>query len=195
MRAPKLNHQNPLDLTDAVLDKCIDIYLSTGKMAAVGRAIGRSRGWVSAMFKQPRAIERMKSRTLAIVSENPDVANIEECMAKLTSIMRGKQLDELADKVKVVCKESGDAVQVSEAIKNITKFTPQVENNQIKALTMLLTAQGALDPRKAVKDDHKEIVDDIVLAIVKSRGVDSIISKLNEYAIDVTPKPDPGPAL
>ena len=189
IRAPSKKHLNPIQITDEVLDRCIDIYMSTGKMAAVGKAIGRSRA--CQMFKDPRCVDRMKTRTLAIVNNNPNVANIEECMTKLTSIMRGEQLKELSDRVQKVVKESGDAIQISESIKGITKFTPQVENNQIKAVTMLLTAQGALDPRKAARDDHHEIIDDIVLALVKSRSIDSVLDKLNVEVIDVTPDPQP----
>ena len=191
IRAPSKKHLNPIQITDEVLDRCIDIYMSTGKMAAVGKAIGRSRAWVGQMFKDPRCVDRMKTRTLAIVNNNPNVANIEECMTKLTSIMRGEQLKELSDRVQKVVKESGDAIQISESIKGITKFTPQVENNQIKAVTMLLTAQGALDPRKAARDDHHEIIDDIVLALVKSRSIDSVLAKLNVEVIDVTSDPQP----
>lgn len=174
-------------VSDEVLDRCIEIYMQTGNMSAVGKAIGRSRVWVGQLFKEPRTIERMKGRTLAIVNNNPNVANIEECMTKLTDIVRGSQLKALSDRVKKIVETGGDSVEVKHAVEQLQRATPQVENNQIKAITMLLTTQGALDPRKAAREDHSEIIDDLVLAIVKARAVDSVLDKLGGEVIDVTP--------
>ena len=173
-------------LSDEIIDKCIELYLTTGNKTSIAKYMGKSRAWAAELMRHPRVTERMRTATVGM-SANPNVANIEECMMRLTSIMRGSQLKELAKKVQAVVKTSSDAAEVADAIKGITRFTPQVENNQIKALTMLLTAQGALDPRRAARDDTAEVLDDLVLALVKSRSVDAILSKLNtEDVIDVT---------
>jgi hypothetical protein len=179
------------EITDEVLDRCIEIYMQTGNMATVGKAIGRSRVWVGQLFKQPRAIERMKGKTLAIVNNNPNIANIEECMTKLTDIVRGSQLEKLSDKVKKIVANGGSSVDVEHAIDQIKRTTPQIENNQIKAITMLLTTQGALDPKKAAREDHNEVIEDIILAMVKARTVDSVLDKLTGDVIDVTPESKP----
>lgn len=184
--------ENPLELTDEVLDRCIEIYLSTGNYAAVGRAVGRSRAWALQLFRSPRCLERMKKSALE-ARTNKNIATIEECMEKLTSIMRGDQLVQLADRVKQVVDKGGSSIAIEDAIDKISRFAPQIENNQIKATTMLLTAQGALDPNKTANDDHQDVIDEIVLALAKSEGsVDAILQGIRNSSkievIDVVPE-------
>lgn len=183
---------DPLQLTDEILDKCIEVYLSTGNWAAVGRAVGRSRAWALQLFRSPRCIERMKQKSLEVRS-NGNIANIEECMQKLTSIMRGDQIKELSESVRRIVEAGGSSVQIEDAVDRIARFAPQVENNQIKATTMLLTAQGAMDPNRAAKEDSQAVIDEIILQLAKSEGsVDAILDGIRQSAkievIDVTPE-------
>lgn len=183
---------DPLQLTDEILDKCIEVYLSTGNWAAVGRAVGRSRAWALQLFRTPRCLDRMKQKSLEIRG-NTNIANIEECMQKLTSIMRGDQIKELAESVRRIVEAGGSSVQIEDAVDRIARFAPQVENNQIKATTMLLTAQGAMDPNRAAKEDSQAVIDEIILQLAKSEGsVDAILDGIRQSAkievIDVTPE-------
>lgn len=167
------------------MDKLIDIYLSTGNFSTVARAAGRSRKWAQTLFRKQEVLNRMHERTLSLRG-NPAVASIEECMTKLTSIMRGDQMVKLSDRIKESVGQLKDSTEIAEAIRGISRFAPQIENNQIKAVTMLMTAQGALDPHRAAKDDFEESLNEIALAIAKANGSDSILAKLNlDKVIDV----------
>ena len=114
---------DPLQLTDEVLDRCIEVYLSTGNWAAVGRAVGRSRSWALQLFRSPRCVERMKQKSLE-VRGNSNIANIEECMQKLTSIMRGEQIKELSESVRNIVEGGGSSIQIEDAIDRIARFAP-----------------------------------------------------------------------
>lgn len=188
---PADEFSDPLQLTDEVLDRCIQIYLNTGNFAAVGRAVGRSRAWALQLFRSPRCLERMKESALAL-RDNRGVATIEECMEKLTAIMRGSQIEELADSVKRIVEGGGSSIAIEDAIDRIARFAPQVESNQIKATTMLLTAQGALDPNKTAREDTQSVLDEIILQLAKSEGsVDAILEGIKKNqkieVIDVIP--------
>ena len=182
----------PIEVDNVVLDKCINLYLSTGNMSAVGRAVGRTAGWAGKLFKHPVAIERMKQ--LAVRQKtNSKIASIEECMERLTSIVRGEQFKELEDRVKKAVEGSDNALVVT-AIDNLTRYTPQIENNQIKATTMLLTAQGALDPNRGAAEDTNEVIEQIALELMRSEGsVDAILSRIKKEkkhkVIDVVAEP------
>lgn len=190
VKLPRTRKNNKDPLTDELIDKCIDVYLQSGNMAAVGRSIGRSRAWIGQMFKKPYVVERMKTRTSAIAKDNPNVANTEECLAKLTSIMRGKQMQEAIRRVEEICRDkNSDAYVVSESIKHLAKSTPQIESNQIKATTMLLTAQGALNPGNPNNEDNNSLIEEVAIAMIKARVGQAVIEKLKEgQVIDVTPE-------
>lgn len=191
-RPPGDEYEDKNQLTDEMITNCIQVYLNTGNMAAVGRSVGRTRMWAIRFFRSPRVIEAMKMQTLQLRG-NGKVASIEECMSKLTEIMRGQQLTDLADRVRKSVESKADSVIVADAIDKLTRFTPQVESNQIKATTMLLTAQGALDPNRTANEDHQAVVDQIVLELLKSEGsVDAILEGIKKgtkiEVIDVTPE-------
>lgn len=191
-RPPGDEYEDKKQLTDEMITNCIQVYLNTGNMAAVGRSVGRTRMWAIRLFRSPRVIEAMKMQTLQLRG-NGKVASIEECMSKLTEIMRGQQLTDLADRVRKSVESKADSVIVADAIDKLTRFTPQVESNQIKATTMLLTAQGALDPNRTANEDHQAVVDQIVLELLKSEGsVDAILEGIKKgtkiEVIDVTPE-------
>lgn len=182
----------PDNMSEEMLDKCIELYLTTGSKSSIATYMGKTRKWAAALLEHPRVVERMKSYTVGLAG-NPNVATIEECMTRLTAIMRGAQLQQLTKRVEKLAKTATSGSEIIDAIKGIARVTPQIESNQIKAVTMLLTAQGALDAKKSSKDNSDEILDDLVLALVKSRSVDTILNKLNVgKVIDVTPEFDAG---
>jgi hypothetical protein len=191
-------YANPLELTDELLDKCIEIYLNTGNFAAVGRSVGRPRLWASKLFKSPRCVERMKSTVLSL-RENTKIASIEECMEKLSSIMRGSQIKELEGDLSKIIQKGGSPAEIADQVAKISKSMNQIENNQIKATTILLTAQGAMDPNRTGNEDQQEVIDQIVLELAKSEGsVDAILDGIKKASkikvIDVTPGTNEEPA-
>jgi hypothetical protein len=179
-------------LTVDEIDEAIRIFINTnGNCTAVAKHFGMTTVWGVKLFKQDYVQDRMKASTLELVGRKK-VAPIEECLERLSDIMRGYQFKHLVLRVKKAAKAKNQAAVVA-AIDQITKYAPQIEGNQLKAINTLLTVQGALDPKRAAKDSDDNLSEEIAVALLKSAGsVEAIMDKIKEGKIENTEGSDPG---